>query len=405
MLRILGRLASIILICLVIFVAGNRIGFHEGANSRPDVPNGSIACKPGPWGDLSYTPFTIAAPDDLLPVRTIEANGTHWILKGYTADSFVTLLQSTSLTPAQQQAFLGPSVLHIQPDGIDLTPSPDMVFSLPKDAREKIYALLAQSVADDVEINTIPKDTVDERFSASGVSPETVKLFKQLCCERGNYLLFSGQAAIFARLPSYEEKIRFLKAITRQRTMLLYLKITPKSDIDALTQYWGKGSWNTDVRTILQSLATVPTGIRMNILIVLPPLPTAEIYNYPNIIDNPLAGPPVNRDCHWTSLNFFRDVADPNFGKAEYVGRELRENYYPVRGDPTYGDVVLFSKPDGATIHSAVYIADDICFSKDGGSAIQPWILTTISDLIEEYSILMAQDEKLILTYYRGKRL
>ncbi len=41
---------------------------------------------------------------------------------------------------------------------------------------------------------------------------------------------------------------------------------------------------------------------------------------------------------------------------------------------------------DFMKIHSAVYIADDICFTKNGGTAVRPWMLSTISDLLEQYS-------------------
>ena len=391
--------------CAFTYIAGKHAALEGGAAAPPESPTGSTGCKPGPWGELAYTPFSIAAPDDLLPARAIEANGTHWFLKGYTTDGFAALLRSTSMDASQQQAWLTPAVLHSEAEGVDVTPPPEMVFSLPYDARGKIYEILARFILEDTEINVIAKETLEERFSASGVSPETVALFKRLCYARGNYLLFSGQAAILSRLPAYEEKLRLLRAITRQRTMLLRLHITPSSDIDALTRYWSKGAWDTDTRTILQSLATIPSGTWINVLMLLPPLPTEEIYSYPNIMDNPLNGPPVNRDCHWTSLNFFRDVPDPNFGKEEYVRKELTESYYPVPGDPTYGDLVLFSRPDGTIIHSAVYIADEICFTKDGGSASQPWMLSTISDLVEEYATLIAPDQRLSVVYYRNKRL
>jgi len=172
--RIFNRFTGIISACLLIgclagFSIGNRTVFDEIAFWRPQLPNGAVLCKPGPWGDLSYTPFSIAAPDDLLPVRSIEAMGTHWFLKGYTAESFSALLKSTSLSLDQQQAFLDPGVLHIQPGGIDLTPSPDLVFSLPQDARGKIYQILVQSIFADAQIHILPKDSIDERFSASGV--------------------------------------------------------------------------------------------------------------------------------------------------------------------------------------------------------------------------------------------
>jgi hypothetical protein len=138
---------------------------------------------------------------------------------------------------------------------------------------------------------------------------------------------------------------------------------------------------------------------------VLPPLPSAEIYDFPSPADNPLQGPPVDRDCHWTSFNFFRDVPDPNFSKPEYVLKELENNYAPIPGDPRYGDIAIFSKPNGDIVHSAVYIADDICFSKNGSSVIQPWTLSTLSDLFQEYSILIPPNQSLTVSYFRNKRM
>jgi hypothetical protein len=387
------------------YFIGDRLGFDQGADRRRLQPNGSILCKPGPWGDLSYIPFTIAAPDDLLPIRTLEQKGTHWFFKGYTPDSFVSFLQSTSLTPDQQHAFLVPAVFHVQPDGISLTPAPDLVISLPDSVRARFYEVLARFAENQTEIFFLHKDTIDERFSTSGVSLDTLGLFKHLSYQSGDYFLFSGLPALLSRLPDYQEKLRFVKALTRQRTMLLRLHVTPKSNIAALTEYWGKGCWSTDVETIFQSLTAIPNGTWMNILMVLPPLPTEEIYDYPTVVDNPLDGPPVNRDCHWSSLNFFRDIPDPNFGKAEFVLRELKDNYSPAPADPRYGDIVLFSKPDGTIIHSAVYIADDICFTKNGATIIYPWMLATINDLLEQYSFQALPGQSLTVSYFRNKRL
>jgi len=387
------------------YLVGHKIGFDQGADRRRQSPNGSILCKPGPWGDLSYTPFTIAAPDDLLPIRTLESKGTNWFFKGYTSDTFVTLLQSTSLTQDQQHAFLAPAVFHVQPGGILITPPADLLIAIPDQARAALYQVLARFQENEDQLYFIHKDTIDDRFTGSGVSLDTLALFKRLSYQSGNYFLFSGVSAVLSRLPTYQEKLQFVKALTRQRTMLLRLHITPKSDIPALTEYWGKGCWNTDVATIMQSLTAIPTGTWMNILMVLPPLPTEQIYDYPTAVDNPLDGPPVNRDSHWTSLNFFRDNPDPNFGKPSGVLTELKDNYAIAPADPRYGDILLLSTPDGSIIHSSVFIADDICFTKNGSTDISPWILATVSDLLEQYSFMAPPGQSLTVQYFRNKRL
>jgi hypothetical protein len=67
--------------------------------------------------------------------------------------------------------------------------------------------------------------------------------------------------------------------------------------------------------------------------------------------------------------------------------------------------VVLFGKPDGTLVHAAVYIADDICFTKNGSTTAHPWMLSTITELREQYSYGLNPGQSLQLTYYRSKRL
>jgi hypothetical protein len=406
--RFLYRFLAVILGCLLVgtlagFYTGRRAGYSEGSDRSRPLPNGAISCKPGPWGELTYIPFSISAPEELLPIRAIQATGTRWFFKGYAADSFVTLLQGTSLTPDQQHELLGPSVFGVRSDGIELTPTADMVFSLPQDAREKMYRILAQSDENGDVVNFMPRNALDEWFATSGVSPEAVALFKKLCFQRGDYVMFSGVAAMLSRMPSYEEKLHFLKSLTRQQTMLLRLHITPQTDAAALAKYWGIGCWHTDVGTILQSLTAISTGTWVNVMMVLPPQPAAEIYDYPRIADNPLEGPSVNRDCAWTSLNFFRDVPDPNFGTMSGVLKELKDNYLPVPDAPRYGDVVLFARPDGFIVHAAIYIADDICFTKNGSTLMHPWMLSTTSDIIQQFAFQLDPNQKLTIKYFRNK--
>lgn len=67
--------------------------------------------------------------------------------------------------------------------------------------------------------------------------------------------------------------------------------------------------------------------------------------------------------------------------------------------------MVLFSKPDGTIIHSSVYLADDIVFTKNGATALYPWMLASISDLVNQYSFQVSPEEKLTVSYYRNKML
>jgi hypothetical protein len=396
-------------ICLIIgivggFVIGRHDGFNQGAALRRELPSGSVLCRPGPWGDLSYTSFIIAAPDSVLPVDSMESAGTRWFFKAYTAATFSALLQSTTLTPDQQRALLDPAVMHAQPDGVILTPTPDEIFSLTDDARGVLYQTLAQFPENETQFRYIRQDTLADRFAPdSGVSASTVALFKSLCYARDNYFILSGIPALLSRVPSQGEKLAVLKALSQERTMLLRLRVTPGSDVPALTGYWGKGVWNTDVQTILQSLTNVENGSWISILMVLPPLPTEQIYDYPAADDSTADALPVSRGATWTALNFFHDTPDPSFADPKGVLLELRSKYFPATGDPRYGDLVIFSKADGTLVHMAVYIADDICFTKNGSTALDPWLLKSTQELTERYSCQLQPGEQLSVSYYRSK--
>jgi hypothetical protein len=84
---------------------------------------------------------------------------------------------------------------------------------------------------------------------------------------------------------------------------------------------------------------------------------------------------------------------------------ELKDNYAISPADPRYGDILLLSTPDGSIIHSSVFIADDICFTKNGSTDISPWILATVSDLLEQYSFMAPPGQSLTVQYFRNKRL
>ena len=404
-----SRLANrrvLALVALVLAAAGMGAGIDRWVQVRRKVTQGTfsedgIRAKPGPWGEVYYTPFTISAPDEALPVRTLEAKGTHWIFPQKTVDEVRTLLSSAGVSESALGALMSPTALREGPQGIDIEPPFATLTDLPTAVRRKLYQMLAEFPENRSEITFIHKDTFEERFGNSNLSATTLSLFQKLCCEHGDYLVFSGLGALLAQLPTYEEKVHFVKALTRQKTMLFRLRVGPESDVAALAEYWGKGAYSVDVRTILQSVGSVKGGAWLDIAMLLPPLPASELYFYPIITPNPLDGPPVIRDCHWTSFNFFREKPDPNFGEPGHVLQLLRENYYPAAGDPQYGDVVLLTKPDGSAVHSAVYLADDIVFTKNGSTIAYPWMLSTVSDLLKQYSFQVSDGEKLTVSYFR----
>jgi hypothetical protein len=375
---------------------------HDAAVTPEQVADRVTTANPGPWGRLEYVPISIECPGELLPMRAFETAVTHWIFKGYTIENFLRLLDDAGIAGPLREELRSPAVLHVVEGGLDVTPTPNIVLNLPPAARKQIYTVLAGFPENGSSLYFLQIKTMDERFAGSGVSAATVELLRKVSCEYGRYLVFSDVPSIFSQIPTYEERVGFLKALTRQSTMIVKLHVTADSDLDALVNYWGKACWAKDARPLLESLSRIPGGARLDVSHLLPPSPSALLYSFP-LPANPMDGPTVRKDCHYTAFNFFRDPPDARYAKQEFIVERLKEDHFPVLSDPRYGDLVLFLTPAGSLIHSAVYLADNIVYTKNGDTSLHPWMLSTVQDLIDQYSFQVAPDKALDVKYFRNK--
>ncbi|WP_395750901.1 hypothetical protein [Prosthecobacter sp.] len=377
---------------------------HEQGDENVVVTALGKPLRPGPWGDVYFTSFTIAAPEELLPLRKLEESGTRWVFPRASYSEVSQLLKSTGMPVTMQAELMEPGVLVQNADGMEILPQAKTLIALPPEARKKLYQALLRYPENRGQIAFIHKDTLGERFGKNQNCEHTLMLFKQLCCEHGDYLVFCGYSVMLSQLPTYEEKRDFLRGLTSQRTLTLRLLIKPGSDTAPLANYWGRGLKSTDVRTIFESIAQEPTGGSLSVVNVLPSLPASQMYFYP-MPDNPLNGPAPLRDCHWTSFNFFQSSPNEQLSKPDFFVEKLKEDYLPASGDPRYGDIALFTKPSGDIVHSAVYLADDVLYTKNGSTFTYPWMLETLTDLLKQYSFQVEPGEKLVVSYFRNKNM
>ena len=92
-------------------------------------------------------------------------------------------------------------------------------------------------------------------------------------------------------------------------------------------------------------------------------------------------------DCHWSTMNFFRSTPDNRFADPNYTVAYLGANYYQVAKPTRYGDLVFLLDDNGNAIHSGVYLADDIIFTKNGNNYMEPWMLMRLKTLMATYSV------------------
>lgn len=360
--------------------------------------SGGIAVKPGPWGELSYNRIVIEPPESL--IRTVYSNPrqVNWVFKGYSAADLAALFDSAGLEPELRRTAEDPAYRETIGNDIVLRPPATLIEGLSPESRAIIYTALSEfpENPDQHDPYRFRADAADEWFRHSGLPESTVALVKKLLYRRGNSLVFSDQSLVLGRVPSLQERVRLIKALARKSTLMVKLRIRASSDIESLDAYWGRGQRTKDIQPLLQSLVRDGTGTTIDIIHLLPRLPRSLLYTYPAISE---PGSTSYLDCHWTVLNFFNTRPDDRYQQLEEVTAAFLNNYYPVTGQPTFGDVIMFAKPDGSIIHSCVYIAGDIVYTKNGASPNAPWILMSLSDVEAFYP----SREPLDLQYYRLK--
>ena len=362
---------------------------------RPDIV---IAGNPGPWGNVEYVPMFLEVPEEYLSVRADEAADRRWFFGGMKADQLSSALAKVEFTDEQRQKLLQAKTEAAQ-NGVYVTPPKDLVLSMSPTARQQVYRFLSQFPENILQREAVilPKDSFEAFFASSGLPSKTISLVKQLSYPHKSVLLFADLPYVLETLNTYDDKLRLEKAISRRSTMLMRLHVTPDSDINGLLNYWGRAGKGKDLKPLLESVAQVPGGVRVNMAILLPPMPSARIYTFPF--------PSLNQveNCHWASFNFFKDPPEPGYTDMKVLRQKLDAEYHPVFSDPRYGDLVFLLKANGEIVHSAVYLADNVVFTKNGGHFTAPWLLMKIPDLLDAYSAFTPENEGLQVMYYRNK--
>ena len=63
----------------------------------------------------------------------------------------------------------------------------------------------------------------------------------------------------------------------------------------------------------------------------------------------------------------------------------------------------MLAKQAGSIIHSCVYLADGMVYSKNGANHSAPWLITTIPEISSSYAAYINTNESLKVLYYRNK--
>ena len=93
-------------------------------------------------------------------------------------------------------------------------------------------------------------------------------------------------------------------------------------------------------------------------------------------------------DCHWTTFNFSSPQPDNRFNDPKYTVGYIENNFYRIDAPSIYGDLVLYANDKNEIKHSAVFLADDLAFTKYGDNYREPWMIVRLAAMQAMYPTL-----------------
>lgn len=384
------------------------------AGTTQPLPTPATAAS-GPWGRLVLTPITISPPLEYVPRDWGAVQPSAWTFPNMAVDQAADFLLRSGMSRedvATLRAAVRPT---LAVNGVSFTPSSEIVRRLTAEARATIYLALARAAVK-VDRNVAPINY--DQFTAyrfhgtsaedwlSGVSAATRALVEPYLYTDAGFLFFADIERIRPAIADLEELQRLVKRLLRQQTVLVQLTLNDPSQLDAITEYWGRGGRRTDIRPILESVARFSQasddpGLSIDVSHLLPSLARQLLYRYPKVTvadeERPLLA-----NCLWTALNFFNQQADDRYLDVTFALNRLKEDYFLVHDGFQLGDVVVFTDAEGGLVHVAVYLADNLIFSKNGTSALAPWSILPIDQLKGHYA---ENADTWHATYHRRKDL
>ncbi len=339
--------------------------------------------RPGPWGELEVRTVYLEAPDPLLAAVAKPNAVTRWVFEQMSEGGVRELLQRHGVPAPMVARLLDPASRTVSDNVVKLFPTVEELASMSVATRSSLYRELAKSPANEYQRDPvyILGGDLEDWLADSGLSAEQVALFRKLLWNRGDALAFSDIQALLTLAQGPEETRNTFRALTRVRSLLVELKLPLRVERDVFLEYWSAGMADTSQLTFLRSMLRRRANQSIDITHLFPNLPRQRVFTFPELEWGLKSRFP---DCHWTSLNFAAATASDDYLDTGKAAARLLGAYQAVEAPYRFGDVLCFLD-DGEGLHTCVFVADDIVFTKNGDSVLAPWVLMQLKDVESIY--------------------
>ena len=369
----------------LLVLAGCLVAPLHASLRTAEVLNGEPVwtSKSGAYGDLVIRAIYLEAPPYLLELAGKPSAKPRWAFAGGTEASVRELFQKAGV-PADMQARLLDPAQRVQQEGaLVLFPQIDDLIALGQETRSTIYLELAKCELNEFHQNPIfiIGADLEDWLRQSKLSDRQKEVFRKMVWKRGRAHAFSDLRTLLLLSQSPEEVTQVFRTVTRTRSLLVTLKLPANADVEALTKYWTAGFADADTRPLLEAAIQRDSITEIDVSHLLPALARRRIFTYPTL-DQAVNG--RLPDCHWTSLNFFNNTPRAYYLDTRLAAGALLSQHDAVSGPYRFGDVLAFVSGD-SVLHSCVYIADDIVYTKNGENILAPWVFQRMDDVMAIY--------------------
>src|SRR5260221_8395523 len=234
----LGACLSLILRAPVCELVGPS--FHDQRPAPPMVHTDREVAPP--CGKIEAIQVPLANSDGVFPDREQRMASSKWFFENMSENRLTRFLNSCDLRPSEQRILLDKRTWEIRSDGIMVSPTDQLIWSLTPQSREQIYSVLAKSPTNFPQCFPFrfPLAGLDQRFRHSDLPIVEVEKIKRLTYTNAGYLCFTDLGVVKGVFTDDEFK-DLIETLYQLPAYLLRLRVTPDSDVEALIKYWGKG--------------------------------------------------------------------------------------------------------------------------------------------------------------------
>ena len=357
----------------------------EAALRSAEVLNGEPVwtSKSTAYGDLTIRAIYLEAPSYLIDLVGKPSSKPRWAFANGTDASLRALFQRAGIPADIQARLLDPAQRQQQDGALVVFPTIDDLIALTPEMRSIVYPELAKCDLNEFHQNPIfiIGADLDDWLRQSKLSTKQKELFRKMVWRRGRALAFSDLRTLLLFSENPEEVTQVFKTITRTRALLLTLRLPPNADIATLSNYWSGGFSDADTLPLLLAAHQRDSVTEIDASHLLPALARRRVYTYPTLDQTVNGRLP---DCHWTSLNFFNNTPRAYYLDTRLAAGALLSQYDRVSAPYRFGDVLAFVSSD-SVLHSCVFIADDIVYTKNGENILAPWVFQRMDDVMAIY--------------------